>query len=140
MQGSCVFQAHLRELDKIMAWVREGIQKSHLNTTDGRKVEIAIEEAVVNVIHYAYGSPPGLLEIKYQIDEKKHHLIFELRDQGVPFNPIEKKKEPNPELSASDREIGGLGIYFMCEMVDQVHYKREGETNVLTLVKSIISG
>jgi anti-sigma regulatory factor (Ser/Thr protein kinase) len=137
MQTSCVFQAHLRELDKIMAWIRGQIQKTDLNKTEGRKMEIAIEEAVVNVIHYAYGSPPGLLEISSKIDEKKNHLIFQLRDQGVAFNPVEKKKEPDMESSAAERDVGGLGIYFMCEMTDEIHYERQGESNVLTLVKAI---
>ena len=57
-------------------------------------------------------------------------------DQGIPFNPLEKK-DPDTTLSAAEREVGGLGIFLVKKTMDGMEYKREGNTNIVTIHKKI---
>ena len=57
-------------------------------------------------------------------------------DEGVEYDPL-KKTDPDVSLSAEDREIGGLGIFLVKKIMDGVEYKRDGEKNVLTVVKKL---
>jgi len=56
-----------------------------------------------------------------------------ISDQGAPFNILEV---PDPDVTGdiSDREIGGLGVFFVKEMVDEARYRRKGNRNILTLI------
>ena len=74
------------------------------------KIELSIEEAVENVVQYAYEGGIGWLEAGTSLDDKSLILTIELRDAGLPFNPLEKE-DPDITLSADKRPVGGLGIY-----------------------------
>ena len=76
------------------------------------KLRLSIEEAVENVVRYAYDGGIGWLEAGTSLDEDSLVLTIELRDAGIPFNPLEKE-DPDVTLSADERKIGGLGI-FLC--------------------------
>jgi sigma-B regulation protein RsbU (phosphoserine phosphatase) len=63
-------------------------------------------------------------------------MIFTVSDTGVPFDPT-KKDEEDTTLSAEERPIGGLGIHLVRQLMDEVHYERQGDKNILTLVKKL---
>jgi anti-sigma regulatory factor (Ser/Thr protein kinase) len=63
-------------------------------------------------------------------------LIFTVSDNGIPFDPT-TKENADTTLSAEDREIGGLGIHLVRQLMDEIHYRREEDTNVLTLIKHL---
>lgn len=102
------------------------------------KIELSIEEAVDNVVRYAYEGGIGWLEAGTSLNEESLILTIELRDAGTPFNPLEKD-DPDVTLSAHDREIGGLGIYLCKQMMDSISYRYEDGNNVLTMTKRIDS-
>ena len=100
-----------------------------------KKVNIIFDELLNNIISYAYN------------DNNEHDIIIELEffgdrlsititDDGIPFNPFEAKK-PDTELSLEDREIGGLGIHLVRNLMDKVSYKRHIGKNVISLTKQI---
>jgi len=100
-----------------------------------QKVNIVFDELLHNIISYAYN------------DNKEHDIIIELEfsgnrlsiaitDDGIPFNPLEAKK-PDTELSLEEREIGGLGIHLVRNLMDKVSYKRQVDKNVISLTKQI---
>jgi sigma-B regulation protein RsbU (phosphoserine phosphatase) len=102
-------------------------------TTAG--VNLAIEEAVVNVMNYAY--PAGirsniLLEVVAEGDE----VTFILRDNGVPFDPT-TAPEVDVSLPAEERSVGGLGIHLMRHYMDAISYERVDNQNVLTMKKKL---
>jgi sigma-B regulation protein RsbU (phosphoserine phosphatase) len=102
-------------------------------TTAG--VNLAIEEAVVNVMNYAY--PAGirsniLLEVVADGDE----ITFILRDNGVPFDPT-TAPEVDVSLPAEERSVGGLGIHLMRHYMDAISYERVDNQNVLTMKKKL---
>lgn len=91
------------------------------------KIELAIEEALVNIISYGYADQTGYIEITCSTLEKGIRLV--LRDQGIPFNPLANAKDPKPE------EPGGYGLFFIRNIMDKIEYEREGNTNILRLEK-----
>ncbi len=94
------------------------------------KVELVLEEVLTNVIHYAYPEEPGEMEVTCTIEDNQD-FCFRVTDWGIPFNPLER---PDPELSqdVSERQVGGLGIYLVRHLVDELSYQREGNRNTLT--------
>ena len=100
------------------------------------KLRLSIEEAVENVVRYAYDGGIGWLEAGTRLDHDKLVLTVELRDAGVPFNPLEG---PDPDINSplERREIGGLGIYLCKKMMDRIEYRYEDGNNVLTMTKRI---
>ena len=100
------------------------------------KIELSIEEAVENVVQYAYEGGIGWLEAGTSLDDKSLILTIELRDAGMPFNPLEKD-DPDVTLSAGERPVGGLGIYICKSMMDSISYRYEDGNNVLVMSKRV---
>ena len=100
------------------------------------KIELSVEEAVDNVVQYAYEGGIGWLEAGTSLDDKSLVLTIELRDAGVPFNPLEKD-DPDITLSAKERPVGGLGIYLCKQMMDSINYRYEEGNNVLVMTKRV---
>ena len=102
------------------------------------KLRLSIEEAVENVVRYAYDGGIGWLEAGTSLDHDSLILTIELRDAGVPFNPLEKG-DPDITLSAEEREIGGLGIFLCKKMMDSIQYRYEDGNNILTMTKKSLT-
>lgn len=100
------------------------------------KIELSIEEAVENVVRYAYEGGIGWLEAGTDLDHDSLVLTIELRDAGTPFNPLEKT-DPDINQTVQEREIGGLGIYLCKKMMDNICYRYEDGNNVLTMNKLV---
>lgn len=95
------------------------------------RVQLAVEEALVNVIRYAYQGKEGEVELQGEIADDQR-LVIKILDNGTPFDVC---TVPHPDISCGirDRKIGGLGIYLIHKMVDELCYRREGDRNVLTM-------
>ena len=98
-------------------------------------LNLALEEAVTNVILYAYpeGSD-GLVDIEAVMSKDK--LKFIISDSGQAFDPT-AAPEADVTLGVEDRPIGGLGIYLVRNIMDTVSYERADGKNVLTLTKKL---
>ena len=98
-------------------------------------LNLALEEAVVNVMNYAY--PPGTEgEVNIAAEANDLRLKFIITDNGVPFDPT-AKEDADTTLSAEDRPIGGLGIYLVRQLMDSMNYERLNGQNILTLRKKL---
>ena len=99
------------------------------------QMNLALEEAVVNVMNYAYpkGSK-GDVDIRALCDGAQ--MKFVLIDSGTPFDPT-KHQTPDVQLSADERAIGGLGIFLVTQIMDNVSYERRNDKNILTLCKNL---
>lgn len=102
------------------------------------KLRLSIEEAVENVVRYAYDGGIGWLESDIHFDQDALLLTIELRDAGTPFNPLERE-DPDINQKAEEREIGGLGIFLCKKMMDSIEYRYEDGNNVLTMTKKVNS-
>ncbi|MBR1539135.1 MAG: ATP-binding protein [Bacteroidales bacterium] len=100
------------------------------------KIRLSIEEAVENVVRYAYEGGMGWIEVGTELDPEGVMLTILLRDAGVPFNPLDKP-DPDISLSAEDRQIGGLGIFLCKKLMDHIEYKYEDGCNILLMTKKV---
>lgn len=127
------FIAKIDQLRPILKWIREQLANMEFDQAKLKQIELASEEALVNIIHHAYQGRIEDIEIEVDpISKNRVEIIF--KDHGPPFNPLEAK-EVNLFAQLEEREIGGLGIPFIRQLTDEVRYSREGNLNVLVLVK-----
>jgi len=120
-------------IPQLNEFVDEVCENAEFDMPTTMSMNLAMEEAVVNVMNYGY--PKGMLgnvNIEAQINEKR--LKFVISDHGTPFDPTEKE-DADVTLSVEERPIGGLGIYLVRQIMDSVNYERLDGMNVLTLRK-----
>ena len=125
----------VHEVSKFSAFMKSVMEKMGVETSLARKLRLAVEEAVVNVIDYAY--PAGIegdIEIRFLSDGETLKTV--IIDSGVAFDPTAKEKA-DTSLSIDDRQIGGLGILLVRELMDSINYERADGQNFLTLIKKI---
>ncbi len=124
--------AKIENLEKLLQFVSAFAKKSGITAKRIQELELATEEAVFNIIKYAYPEDAGLVEVSCSVGDHDRVLV-EIMDTGTPFNPLSQAK-PNLTDNISDRKIGGLGIFFICKMMDDVKYRHENGKNILTLI------
>ena len=98
-------------------------------------LNLALEEAVVNVMEYAY-APGTQGDVCIKTTANETQIEFIIIDSGIPFDPT-KKEEVDITMSAEERPIGGLGIHLVREIMDTVNYEYKDNKNILTLSKKI---
>ena len=98
-------------------------------------INICLDELFTNIVSYGFADD---LEhtIRFTINVDNNVLTLNIEDEGIPFNPLEKK---DPEIPADliDVRIGGLGIHIVRKLMDDIRYKRKRGKNKLTLKKFI---
>ena len=95
------------------------------------QVNLALEELGINIMNY--GETAEEILVSLASDEDSITII--ISDAGKPFNPLTEGPEPDITQKLDDRPIGGLGVYLVRTLMDELHYRREGDRNHLTLVK-----
>ncbi len=126
-----VFVADIDNLPMMMGYIRQEAQKAQVDDKTIQKIEIASEEAIVNVISYAYPHQKGNLELSCQRTGNRFEIL--IKDKGLPFNPIDEEIKPQLSQPVHERRIGGYGIFLMRKLIDEVSYERIGEENILCL-------
>lgn len=97
-------------------------------------IRLSCEEIIVNIIRYAYPEQTdGYIGIG--ITDSGGELCISIRDGGRPFNPLENRL-PDTSLALEDRDIGGLGIFLVRQMMDKVSYIHADGENRLLLIKN----
>ena len=97
------------------------------------QVNLVIEEVAINVINY--GHDGGLHEIEIALTSELDALTIEVIDDGRAFDPTKDAKVPDVTLPMEERPVGGLGVYLVRTMMDEMRYRREEGRNHLTLIK-----
>jgi sigma-B regulation protein RsbU (phosphoserine phosphatase) len=98
-------------------------------------VHLAIEEAVVNVMQYAY--PEGTKgDVYLSVTADNENIRFELRDSGKAFDPT-AMPEVDVESHVNKHSIGGLGIHLIRHYMDSISYEHKDNQNVLTMIKKL---
>lgn len=124
--------ARLEHLEEILAFVSTRAREQGMGEKRILEVELALEESLVNIIHYAYPGKDGTVEIRCA-PAGEGKLRIEIRDQGIPFD-IFSRSAPDLDAAVEERAVGGLGIYLIRQLTRAAEYRREGPTNVLSLL------
>lgn len=127
-----IFVATDSSLDEVNAFLTEELEKLECSMKALMQIQMAVEELFINVAHYGYPSNVG--KVKITISKDDDMFVIKLADRGIPFNPL-LKKDPDVTLDASDRKIGGLGIFMVKKAMDEVLYKFENGQNIVILKK-----
>lgn len=126
------FAAQESELEKVQSFIQPYFEKHGVDFKTLTILNVAVEEVFVNISSYAYANHDGYCYIEIQDSPNEISLTF--FDKGVEFNPLEKE-DPDIHADPNERRIGGLGIYMIKQIFDDVSYSYEDKSNILTLVK-----
>ncbi len=135
MTTELIIKNEISELDRMAAFIEELGERMSLEMALVMNLNLALEEAVSNIILYAYPQKMGE-EISIKCSEVNNSLIFTISDRGIEFDPTQMR-EVDITLSAEEREIGGLGIFLIRQIMDEVKYERIDDKNILTIKKNL---
>jgi serine/threonine-protein kinase RsbW len=128
------FAAKFEFLDEIREFVGGIARLGGFSDKDVYNIQLAADEAASNMIEHSYENiPDGVIDLSCDMEDDQIRIV--LIDYGEPFDP---SAIPLPDLKAdlSDRKIGGLGIFLMRKLMDEVHYEpKPDKSNVLTMIK-----
>ncbi len=126
---------NLSEIEKLSKAVAEFGKINNLSSEVIYDVRLALEEVVSNIIKYGFEDNYEH-QISIEMNLQGETLSIKIKDAGKPFNPLEVKNA-NLEKPFDEREIGGMGIYLVQQLMDELRYNREKDNNVLLLRKHI---
>ena len=131
-------EASLESLSVISSLVSEAMKQAKIDAAVIPKVLQAVDEACTNIALYAYPKRKGYIRLTCWLNN--NDFVVSIEDKGKPFNPC---SVPPPELDVSldDRRVGGLGVYFMRKLMDDISYKHDPKIgNQLTMRKHVGTG
>jgi serine/threonine-protein kinase RsbW len=123
--------AKLENLERLMKSVSVCAKEQGFDQKRISEIELATEEAFVNICNYSYPEKTGEVEISCKLDDG--HFIIEMIDSGIPFD-MTSFSVPDPIGDIDERKIGGLGVFLIKKVMDEVRYHRENERNILNLI------
>ena len=130
LKHSIVMRNDIQQIPTLAEWVESLQIPEALNMT----INLALEEAVTNVMLYAYPDQNG--KVLIEAEKSAEQITFVISDNGIPFDPTQKP-EADITLSAEERAIGGLGIHLVRQIMDEISYERKDNKNILTLIKKL---
>jgi serine/threonine-protein kinase RsbW len=123
--------ARMESLRDLLKFITDEAKKKGLSKEARQRIELVAEEALVNVFVHGYAQHNGQVEVRC-LDSDDFSLTIEISDTGVSFNPLSlSNPDLHPDLAA--RKIGGMGVFLIRKMTDSVAYRREGNSNILTM-------
>jgi anti-sigma regulatory factor (Ser/Thr protein kinase) len=134
IQRSITLPNDIATITQLSEFVETVCEEKGLDMALTMNLNLALEEAVVNVMSYAYPDSQGDVKVDIMIDDQK--VVSILTDSGIPFDPTQKG-DVDTTLPAEERPIGGLGIHLVKQIMDKVSYQYVGNQNILTLEKNI---
>ena len=135
MEKSIILANDIAEISRLVAFIDEVGEAFSLASDVVFNLNLVLEEAVVNIIHYAYPKEEHqYIYLSAHVHEGS--IVFVLTDTGKEFDPT-LAPEADITLSVDDREIGGLGIFLIRQIMNEVRYERIDGKNILTLEKKL---
>ena len=131
--SSIKIRNRISEMPKIIEYFESFARENDLHRASIQKFNIVLDELLNNIISYAFkDDDEHHILVKFQL--KYLRLIITIEDDGIPFNPF-RTESPDIELSISERNLGGLGVHIVKNLVDEYHYIRQSKRNIINLIK-----
>jgi len=133
--------AQIDSLEEVLEFAENIVRDLGFDAKHSNNIGIAVEEIFVNIASYAYPFNASHArqcygEVTISVSCDSGRLIIEFKDNGMPYDPL-AKADPDLTLSIDEREIGGLGIFMVKKLMDDVCYRHEDGKNILTIYKDI---
>lgn len=129
-------EATVENIAVVTDFINEELNKVNCSENIKSEIDIAVDEIFGNIANYAYGENTGKAIVQIEITNNPMKAIITFIDNGIKYNPLEKEN-PDITLSAEDRKIGGLGVYIVKKIMNDVLYEYIDNSNILKIVKSI---
>jgi serine/threonine-protein kinase RsbW len=131
-QVSLTLPADINEIPRVSSEL-EALMRTHgFQDEDILDTQLAVEEGVTNIILHGYENAGG--EVLVLFRASRGIVEIQLEDQGIPFNPL-TLPEPDLDSDVEDRKIGGLGIFLIRQVMNDIQYRFEDGKNILVMVK-----
>ncbi len=136
MMRTLEIDAITENLDEVIGFIDGVLEENDCPMKIQLQIELTVEEVFINIASYAYAPQIGTAKISVDVDGDKADVTMVFEDSGVPYDPL-AKEDPDITLPASERGIGGLGIFLVKKNMNDVKYEYKDGKNVLTLTKSL---
>jgi len=130
--------ATVENIEVVTAFVDEELEALGCPMKAQMQIDIAIDELFGNIAHYAYNPEVGEATVRVEVQENPLSVIITFIDGGVPYDPL-AAADPDTSLSAEERAIGGLGIFMVKKSMDEITYRYENGSNILSIRKNLRS-
>lgn len=134
MLNEITCDAVVDNIEKVTAFVDALLEEFGCPMKKHRQIDVAIDELFANIANYAYASGTGWVTIRVELEENPRAVALTFIDAGKPYNPL-SEPEPDVTLAVEDRAIGGLGIFLVKRLMDEVSYSYQDGKNVLLIRK-----
>jgi anti-sigma regulatory factor (Ser/Thr protein kinase) len=134
-RASATVAGRLEEIPRIRAWIDEFAATHGVLASDAAMISLALDEIITNICSYGLADG-GEHAVLLSLTLKGGVLTASIEDDGRPFNPL-KIEPPDPSAPLDEREPGGLGLFLVRSVVDDVKYRRRRGANHLTLIKKV---
>jgi anti-sigma regulatory factor (Ser/Thr protein kinase) len=121
----------------VTRFVNERLDKLGCSEHISVLVNVAIDEIFSNIAHYAYATETGPATVRVEVDENPPSVVITFIDHGVPFDPLAGKQPDTTKLPKAERPIGGLGLFMVRKIMDDVAYEYKDGQNILTIRKKL---
>lgn len=129
--------ARREEFATLREWLNSIADELELKDKTRKQLLIAADEIFSNIAGYGYPAGNGSADVAVEFDMVNRELALTFSDNGIPYNPLETPP-PGLDKPAAEREIGGLGVFLVKKLMDQVSYRREKDRNILILKKRLV--
>jgi serine/threonine-protein kinase RsbW len=131
-QRELLARGSIADLPEVIAFIDQCAAEARVDAAVRFNLQLAVEEACANVIEHAYGGHGGEFHVRFEASARD--VTITVHDNGRPFAPNEVS-EPNLTLPLEERRIGGLGLYLMQQLMDEVRFGFGEDGNTLVMVK-----
>jgi len=126
--------AEITSFEQLKTWVQSVADRFSLPAKMLRKILVAFDEIFTNIAHYAYPDQKGSVDVCARYDAQNMTVSFTFCDTGIPFDPL-THEDPDVGAHSAEQKIGGLGIFMVKKLMDNVVYRRENGHNRLMISK-----
>ena len=127
-------EASVEKIEEVTRFVNEELSALDCPKRARTQIDIAIDEIFANIAAYAYGKSKGEATVSVEFTEDPVGVRISFADGGMPFDPL-TKEDPDTAAPAEKRTTGGLGIFLVKKIMDEVEYRRENGRNILSIRK-----
>lgn len=128
--------ATLENLEVVTNFINEQLEAYGCPMKAQMQIDVAVEEVYTNIVNYAYDADVGDAVVSLEMKKNPDVVVITFIDSGKPYNPL-MKENPDITLSAEERQIGGLGIFMVKKLMDELIYKYDDKKNILEIRKNI---